>query len=197
MPTTRRRTAEQGNAGVILTIDDVAKKITRVSGSLHSIASLINETIDGRSGFYHRFRSAGENSSANARALWRYHDRRWQETKRGAGDGDDEEDDTNEDEEEDDPIDDEVDRRIGRPFTFTRAVEAALAYLDTATGVLTTRKAEMEELADADGAALLQAFLETYEKEKEGWRKIAELLGRTTTYLGESIIDTSLRQGWL
>ena len=196
MTTTRQQATQQGKAGVILTLDDVAKKITRLSGSLHSIATFVNDTIDGRPGFYHRFRRAGENSSANARAIWRYHDRRWEKIRNDAGD-DNENDNTEEDEDDDDPIDDEVDRRIGRPFKFARAVDVAIGFIDTATAVLTERKAEMEKIADTDGAMFLQAFLEAYTREKEGWQKIAEHLARCNTYIGESILDTSLRHGWL
>ena len=192
MPTTRRQAAERENVGVLLTLDDLAKKITRVSGSLHSIANFVNETIDGRPGFFAKFRRAGENSSANARAMWRFHDRRW---KKGEEEGDNEDDD--DDDEDEDPIDDEVDRRIGRPFTFSRAVEVAIQYLQTAKDAINERRTEMQTLGDDDGALLLQAFVESYDREKESWEKVAEHLGRGSTYLGESILDTSIRHGWL
>ena len=192
MPTTRRQAAEQEKVGVLLTLDDLAKKITRVSGSLHSIANYVNETIDGRPGFFAKFRRAGENSSANARAMWRFHDRRW---KKGEEEGDNEDDD--DDDEDEDPIDDEVDGRIGRPFTFSRAVEVAIEYLQTAKDAINERRTEMQTLGDDDGALLLQAFVESYDREKESWEKVAEHLGRCSTYLGESILDTSIRHGWL
>lgn len=193
MPTTRRQAAEKEEVELVLTLDDVARVMTKTSGCLHSMANLINDTIDGRPGFFARFRTAGENSSANARAIWRFHDRRWSERKRK--EGDDDEDD--EEEEEEESIDDEIDRRIGRPFSFSRAVAVAIECVDTAKDAIERRKTEMEALADFDGALLLQAFVQAYEREKEGWEKIAEHLGRCSTYIGESVLDTSLRHGWL
>ena len=198
MPTTRGQAEREKEVGVWLTLNDVARKLTRVSGSLHSIANLVNETIDGRPGFFQKFRRAGETSSANARAIWRYHDRRWEEKKRQdrENDEDDEEDDSAEDE-DDEPIDDEVDRRLGAPFSFTRAVEVAIGYLETAKDALTGRKTEMEQYNDQDGALLLQAFIEAYERDIRDWNVVKEHLGRCSTYLGESILDSSLRHGWL
>ena len=181
-----------------MTLDDVARKLTRVSGSLHSIANLVNETIEGRPGFFLKFRRAGETSSANARALWRYHDRRWEEKKRRDGDNDDNEDEEDDEEDEEaEPIDDEVDRRLGVPFSFTRAVELAIGYLETARDALTERKTQMEQYSDRDGALLLQAFIEAYARDIRDWNVVKDHLGRCSTYLGESILDTSLRHGWL
>ena len=193
MPTTRRQAAAAGKVGFCLTLDDTAKKLTRISGLLHSTANLINDTIEGRPGFFERIRRSGENSSANARALWRFHDRRW-EVKAGDNDNDNGEDD---DDEDDEPIDNEIDRRIGRPFTFTRAVEVALDCLATARDVLQERKAEMEAWTDTDGALILAAFVENYDKEIENWRKVKQHLARCSTILGESFLDSSLRYGWL
>ena len=166
---------------------------------MHSIANLVNETIEGRPGFFRKFRRADETSSANARAIWRFHDRRWAEKKRRNGDNDedDDEDNSEEEEEDDEPIDAEVDRRIGAPFTFSRAVEVAIGYLETADSVLSERKAEMERYGDQDGALLLEAFIEAYQREVRDWTVVKDHLGRCSTYLGESVLDTSLRHGWL
>ena len=182
MPTTRMQAAQEKEVEVYLTLDDVARKLTRVSGSLHSIANLVNETIEGRPGFFLKFRRAGETSSAKARALWRYHDRRWEEKKRRDGDNDDNED------EEDDEEDEEA---------FTRAVELAIGYLETARDALTERKTQMEHYNDQDGALLLEAFIEAYARDIRDWNVVKDHLGRCSTYLGESILDTSLRHGWL
>ena len=199
MPTTRRQAEREKEVAIWLTLDDVARKLTRVSGSLHSIANLVNETIEGRPGFFRKFRRAGETSSANARAIWRFHDRRWAEKKRRNGDNDedDDEDNSEEGEEDDEPIDAEVDRRIGAPFSFSRAVEVAIGYLETADSVLSERKAEMERYGDQDGALLLEAFIEAYQREVRDWTVVKDHLGRCSTYLGESVLDTSLRHGWL
>ena len=198
MPTTRKQAADARNVEFILTLDDTAKKLTRVSGCLHSIANLINDTIDGRPGFFSKFRRSGENSSANARALWRYHDRRWKEAVPDPNNDDNGDEDNDEDDDgEEEPIDTEVDRRIGQNFSFSRAVELALALIDTAINVLRSRKAEMEQWNDVDGALLLQAFIEAYDKERIGWATVEQHLGRCSTYMCESVLDTSLRHGWL
>ena len=191
MPLTRRQAEQQARVGVCLTLDDVAKKLTRVSGSIHSVANYVNEAIENRPGFFAKFRRSGENSSANARALWRFHDRRW-EKKEGTDDDDEDEDD-----EEDEGIDEEVDRRIGQPFSFSRAVEVTIELLSHAKDVLSERKAEMEAWSDNDGAVLLEAFIEAYGREIENWGVIKDHLGMCSTYMGESILDTSLRHGWL
>ena len=198
MPTTRKQAADARNVEFFLTLDDTAKRLTRVSGCLHSIANLINDTIEGRPGFYSKFRRSGENSSANARALWRYHDRRWKKAAPGPNNDDNgDEDDDEDDDEEEEQIDSEVDRRIGQNFSFARAVELALDYINAATSVLRNRKGEMEQWNDNDGALLLQAFIEAYDREKASWTTIQQHLGRCSTYLCESILDTSLRHGWL
>ena len=199
MPTTRRQAEREKEVAIWLTLDDTARKLTRVSGCLHSIANLVNETIEGRPGFFRKFRRAGEASSANARAIWRFHDRRWAERKKRDGDNDedDDEDNAEEDDEDDDPIDQEVDRKLGAPFSFTRAVEIAIEYLQSAKETLTTRKTEMETYADTDGAEILAAFVEAYQREVAEWTIIKEHLNRCSTYLGESILDSSLRHGWL
>ena len=194
MPTTRRQAAAAGKVGFCLTLDDTAKKLTRISGLLHSTANLINDTIEGRPGFFERIRRSGENSSANARALWRFHDRRWEAKEGGNNNDDDNEDD---DEEDAEPIDDEIDRRIGRPFTFTRAVEVVIDCLENARDILRDRKAEMESWTDTDGALTLAAFVENYEKEIENWTKVKRHLALCSTFLGESFLDSSLRYGWL
>ena len=197
MPTTRSQAEKENEVGVWLTLNDVARKITRVSGALHSIANLVNDTVEGRPGFFQKFRRAGETSSANARAIWRYHDRRWEEKKRRDQESGNDEEDDSEEEEYDESIDDEVDRRLGVPFSFTRAVEVAIGYLGTAKDALTERKTEMELYNDQDGALLLQAFIEAYERDIRDWNVVKDHLGRCSTYLGESILDSSLRHGWL
>ena len=197
MPTTRSQAEKENEVGVWLTLNDVARKITRVSGALHSIANLVNDTVEGRPGFFQKFRRAGETSSANARAIWRYHDRRWEEKKRRDQESGNDEEDDSEGEEYDESIDDEVDRRLGVPFSFTRAVEVAIGYLGTAKDALTERKTEMELYNDQDGALLLQAFIEAYERDIRDWNVVKDHLGRCSTYLGESILDSSLRHGWL
>ena len=199
MPLTRRQAAEEKEVGICVTLDDTARQLTRASGRLHSIANLINDTIEARPGFFKKFRTSGENSSANARAIWRYHDRRWAEKKKRDEDdgGNNDEDNDEEEEEDDEPIDDEIDRRIGDRFSFTRAVEVGIEILETAKEALTTRKREMEACGDGDGADTLAAFVEAYERELKGWNVVKEHLNRCSTYLGESILDTSLRHGWL
>ena len=192
MPTTRQQEAEARRVGVCLTLDDTARTLTRVSGSLHSIANFINETIEARPGFFERFRRSGEKSSANARALWRFHDRRWK-----SGEGANNEDDDNEDDGDDTPIDDEVDQRIGSPFSFTRAVEVGINYLETAREALQRRKDEMRAWNDDDGAEIMDAFIISYDEEIRNWSKVREHLGRCSTYLGESFLDSSIRYGWL
>ena len=126
MPLTRRQAAEASRVGVAITLDDTARKITRVSGSIHSIANLIKDTIAERPGFRLQFERSGSRSSANARSIWRFHDRRWK-NEAGGNEEDDEDD-------EDDrgPIDEEVDQRLGTPFSFRRAVEVAISYLEEA-----------------------------------------------------------------
>ena len=195
MPTTRRQAAAANEVGVCLTLDDVARKITRVSGLIHSIANLIDDTVEGRPGFVARFRRSGETSSANARAIWRFHDRRWtkKEGENDANDNDDEDDGDDEDE----PIDGEIDRRIGQPFSFTRAVEVALDCIESAKNTLRERKAEMEAWTDQDGALILETFIESYENETTKWTEVKDHLARCSTYLGESFLDSSLRYGWL
>ena len=114
MPITRQQAANARAVGVTLTLNDTARKLTRVAGSLYSIANFIRDTIPARRGFRRHFEASGSKSSANARALWRFHDRRW----KTPGQNDDDDDEHNDDEEEEETIDDEVDRRIGDPFTF-------------------------------------------------------------------------------
>lgn len=193
MPTTRQQAAREREVGVYLTLDDVARRLTRVSGSLHSIANLVNDTVESRPGFFAKFRRAGENSSANARAIWRYHDSRWKNQGANA-DNDDNED---ESDAEEIPIDDEVDERIGQPFSFSRAVEVAIGYMNNAMDKLRERKGEMEAWSDDDGALFLQAFIDGYQRELDSWATVAQHLSRCSTYMGESILDTSLRHGWL
>ena len=190
MPTTRQQEADARRVGICLTLDDTAKSLTRVSGSIHSIANYVNDMIEGRPGFFERFRRSGKKSSANARALWRFHDRRW---KAGEGANND----NNEDDEDDDPIDDEVDQRIGRPFSFTRAVEVCINYLEEAKNTLEARKEEMRAWSDDDGAEVMDAFIISYDEEIANWSKVREHLGRCSTYLGESFLDSSIRYGWL
>ena len=180
---------------VYLTLDDVARKLTRVSGSFHSIANFVNENIQGRPGFFQKFRRAGENSSANARAIWRYHDSRWREKRAEGEENVDEEEE--ESSEEDEPIDDEVDRRIGQPFQFTRAVEVAIEYLQAAKSTLEERKVEMTAWADEDGALFVEAFIEAYEREVNSWAVVKQHLQMCSTYMGEPVLDSSLRHGWL
>ena len=55
----------------------------------------------------------------------------------------------------------------------------------------------METYSDQDGAILLEAFIEAYQREIRDWNVVKEHLGRCSTYLGESILDSSLRHGWL
>ena len=188
MPTTRSQSADGKEVGINLTLDDMARKLTRTSGCLHSIANFINDTVDGRPRFFERFRRSGENSSANARALWRFHDRRWKE---------DDNNDDDEDEEDSGPIDEEVDAKIGSPFTLTRAVEVAMDYLGNAKNILRERKDEMEAWTDRDGAEIMEAFIIAYEGELAKWTEVKEHLARCSTYLGESFLDSSLRYGWL
>ena len=194
---TRQQSVDAKRVPVYLTLDDIAKKLTRVSGSLHSIANLINDTIQGRPGFFQKFRRAGENSSANARALWRFHDARWREKRSEGDDNVDEEEEESSEDDDVEPIDDEVDRRIGQPFDFTRAVEVALGYLQVAKNALEERKREMRAWADEDGALFVQAFVEAYEREENTWAIIRQHLQMCSTHMGESILDTSLRHGWL
>ena len=191
MPVTRQQTAEAKRVGVTLTLDDTARKVTRVSGSIHSIANLIKDTIAARPGFRAQFEKSGSNSSANARAIWRFHDRRWKGEAGADEDGDDD------DEDERGPIDDEVDRRLGEPFSFQRAVEVAIAYLNEARETIEERKNEMVAWNDNDGAQFLETFVETYKTEIERWSAIQRRLLTCMTTLGESHLDTSLRYGWI
>ena len=196
MPLTRRQAAEASAVDISLTLDDTARKLTRASGSLHSIANYIRDTIPARRGFRKVFELSGSRSSANARALWRFHDRRWQERKATEGEApaptqDDEESD------EEETIDDEIDRRIGTPFDFRRAVAVAIECLETAEDVLRQRKAEMEAWADAEGATFLETFLQEYKDEIKSWRSIEGRLGQCSTTLGESFLDSSLLHGWV
>ena len=198
MPLTRRQAAEARAVGINITLDDTAKKLTRISGSLHSISNFIKDTMPSRPGFKKIFELSGSKSSANARALWRFHDRRWEERKVGDGGTvaptNHDEDSDNEDEES---IDDEVDRRIGTPFTFQRAVEVALECLATARQTLEERKAEMEAWADQEGARFLDTFIDDYSAEIARWQFIEGRLALCTTTLGESFLDSSLRHGWI
>ena len=145
------------------------------------------------------FERSGSKSSANARALWRFHDRRWEERKIRDGEpaAPNNDDEDSDEEEEDESIDDEVDRRIGTPFSFQRAVEVALECLASAQRTLEERKAEMEAWADADGAHFLETFIHDYETESERWRFIEGRLALCTTTLGESFLDSSIRHGWI
>ena len=197
MPLTRQQALNASRVGVVLTLDDVAKGLTRVSGCLHSIANFVNETIEARPGFFAKFRTSGENSSANARAIWRFHDRRWEKKGPDNNDDNDDEEESDDDEEEDTPIDEEVDSRIGAPFTFTRAVEVAMEYIRKARNILRERKLEMEAWSDEEGALVLEAFINSYEEELRKWEEVREHLSRCSTYLGESFLDSSLRYGWL
>ena len=193
---TGRQTTELVKHDVCLTLDDVARKLTRISRSLNSIANFVNEEIEGRPGFFDKFRRAAENHSANAQAIWRFHDKRWGTKVRADGTHGDEDEDTS-DEADDRQIDEEVDRRTGHPFTFARAVGITLEYIGMAENIMRERKSEMERWADEEGARLLEAFLEAYERESRNWTIVREHLERCTTYKGESTIDTSLRHGWL
>ena len=198
MPLTRRQAAEARAVAVTLTLDDTAKKLTRTSGSLHSISNYIRDTISSRRGFVKVFELSGSRSSANARALWRFHDRRWEEKRTRAGDPTPAADDDEEsDEEEDETIDEEVDRRIGSPFRFERAVEVAMECLESARQTLRDRKAEMEAWADEEGARFIEPFIENYKNEIEKWRSIKGRLAQCTTTLGESFLDSSLLHGWV
>ena len=142
------------------------------------------------------FELSGSRSSANARALWRFHDRRWQEKK--ATDGDRAEPTRDDDEsDEEETIDDEIDRRIGDPFEFRRAVGVAIECLETAQDVLRQRKTEMETWADAEGAAFVETFLQKYKDEVAMWRSIDGRLAICSTTLGESFLDSSLLHGWV
>ena len=189
MPLTRRQAAEERRVGVALTLDDTARKITRVSGSIHSIANLIGDTIASRPGFKKFFENSGSRSSAIARTIWRFHDRRWKS-----------EDDEDEDDEEDDgrpPVDDEVDDRLGVPFDFRRAMEVGLEYLNEAREVIEARKSEMQAWSDHEGALFLDSILEQYKTEKTRWQAVQARLLTCSTTLGESILDSSLRYGWI
>ena len=149
MPLTRRQAAEERRLGVYLTLDDTARKITRIAGSIHSIANLIRDTIASRPGFRLQFERSGSRSSANARAMWRFHDRRWNErTEQIDGENDNRDEAEEEDDGEDDrgPIDDEVDERLGTPFTFSRAVDVAIGYLDEARVHIEARMTEMTHM---------------------------------------------------
>ena len=191
MPTTRRQTAEARRVGVTLTLDDTARKLTRVSGSVHSIANLMKDTVAARPGFRAQFEKSGSTSSAYAREIWRFHDRRWKgETGADEDDDDDDEDDRG-------PIDDEVDRRLGEPFSLRRAVEVAIAYLNEAREVVEDRKREMVAWSDEDGAQFMETFVERYKTEIERWSAIQRRLMTCMTTLGESHLDTSLRYGWI
>ena len=189
MPLTRRQAADARRIDIILTLDDIAKKVTRVSGSIHSISNLIGDTVASRPGFKKFFENSGSRSSAIARSMWRFHDRRWKS----------EDDDEDDDEEEDDrgPIDDEVDRRLGAPFSFRRAMEVGLDYLNEAVEILNERKREMEAWNDLDGAAFIGTIDEQYKTELERWRAIQNRLLTCSTTLGESILDSTLRYGWV
>ena len=189
MPITRRQAAEERRVGVALTLEDTARRITRVSGSIHSIANLIGDTMASRPGFKAFFENAGSRSSATARAIWRFHDRRWTDR-----DEDREEED---DEDERPPIDDEVDQRLGVPFNFRRAMEVGLEYIAEAKEVLQERKAEMEAWADQDGAQYVDSVIEQYKTEKERWQAVQARLLTCSTTLGESLLDSSLRYGWV
>ena len=141
-----------------------------------------------RPGFKKFFENSGSRSSANARAMWRFHDRCW---KREA------EDDEEDDEDEHAPIDDEVDQRIGIPFTFRRAIEVGIGYLGEADETIRERKREMEAWGDHKGVRFLDTFLEQYKTETTRWQAIQARLLTCTTTLGESILDSSLRYGWV
>ena len=198
MPLTRRQAAEQRAVAVTLTLDDTARRLTRTSGSLHSISNFIRDTISSRRGFAKVFELSGSRSSANARALWRFHDRRWENKRNDAGDSAPAADNDEEsDEEEDETIDEEIDRRIGTPFTFERAVEVAIECLESARQTLRDRKAEMEAWADEEGAHFLDSFIEKYKNEIERWQAIGGRLAQCTTTLGESFLDSSLLHGWV
>ena len=189
MPLTRRQAAEGRRVGVTLTLDDTARRITRVSGSIHSIANLIRDTVASRPGFGRFFENSGSRSSATARSIWRFHDRRW---KREA--------DEDEDDEEDDgrpQIDDEVDQRMGVPFNFRRAMEVGLEYIDEARDIIEEKKREMEAWSDQEGARFLDSIIEQYKTEKERWQAVQSRLLTCSTTLGESLLDSSLRYGWV
>ena len=195
MPLTRRQAAEASAVDITLTLDDTARKLTRASGSLHSIANYIRDTIPARRGFWKMFELSGSRSSADARALWRFHDRRWREKEAKEGEVPAPTQDEETDEEE--TIDDEIDRRIGVPFDFRRAVAVAIECLETAQDVLRQRKAEMEAWADAEGAAFLETFLQRHKDEIVKWRSIEGRLALCSTTLGESFLDSSLLHGWV
>ena len=199
MPFTRSQAAEGSRLGVYLTLDDTARKITRISGSIHSIANLIGDTVASRPGFQQTFEKAGSRSSAIARSMWRFHDRRWRDQASGADGNGQEHGDQGEDDEDDDrgPIDDEVDQRIGDPFDFRRAVEVALEYFEEARQIVNDRKAEMEAWNDREGAQFVATFDEQYKTEIERWRSIQGRLLMCMTTLGESHLDSSLRHGWI
>ena len=200
MPLTRSQAAEANAVGITVTLDDTARKLTRASGSLHSIANFIRDTIPSRRGFQRLFELSGSRSSANARALWRFHDRRW-ENRNKPNDGtaaaadDDDDDETSED--EDETIDEEIDRRIGTPFDFRRAVEVAIECLETAQEALSQRKIEMEAWADNDGACFVETYIQKYRDETQRWRSIEGRLALCSTTLGESFLDSSLRYDWV
>lgn len=198
MPVTRSQLSEGRRLGVYITLDDTAKKITRISGSIHSIANLIGDTIASRPGFRQTFEKSGSRSLAIARSMWRFHDRRWEEQLAGIDGGRQEgEEDEETDEDDRGPIDEEVDERIGIPFTFQRAVEVAISYLDEAKEIVEDRRREMEAWNDHDGAQFIGTIVEQYKTELERWRSIQGRLNLCTTTLGESHLDSSLQHGWI
>ena len=198
MPLTRSQAAEANAVGITVTLDDTARKLTRASGSLHSIANFIRDTIPSRRGFQKIFELSGSRSSANARALWRFHDRRWEDKKKqDDGTATPAEDDDDTSDEEDESIDDEIDRRIGTPFDFRRAIEVAIECLETAREALSQRKVEMEAWADDEGASFVEMYIQKYRDEIRRWRYIEGRLASCSTTLGESFLDSSLRYDWI
>ena len=199
MPRTRSQSAAD-RAEIVdppsnITVIDVARRVVRWARAIHFVATTVEDTDPGRTGFIDEIQQSGSRSVIVARKLRAFHDERWNEAKEknrnidyGAEDDDDEED-----EEE---VEHEVEAAFDEDYSLEKAVAVTTTYEVKIVGLLGERREAMLNLHDSQGAAFLATLIEPYHESIAKWNRVESALQVCAEQGGEACVDMTLRRNW-
>ena len=207
MPKTRRQTAAETAAAeaakkpetvrFVLPVDDLARRLKRVSASLHCLATSGEAAEPERRSSWELFRAAGSKSSANARSLWHLHDNRHRDNNNNK-DNNNNDDDTEEEEEEEESAEQEVRRSLQKPcFFYERAVELLIDVMRRAEEMTRQRQLEMKTFGDREGELALKKLADSYRDDAAPWKKTMDDIDICVHDFDRRCLNNCIPMGWI
>ena len=207
MPSTRRQTAAAKAATeaakkpetvvFVPPVDDVARRLKRVSASLHCLATSGEAAEPERRSSWELFRAAGSKSAANARSLWHLHDNRHRDNNNN-NDNNDKDYDTEEEDEEEESAEQEVRRSLSKPcFFYERAVELLIDIMRRAEEMTRQRQLEMRLFGDREGELALKSLADSYRDDAEPWKAMMDDLDICVHDFDRRCLNNCIPMGWI